>query len=245
MLIGIDPGHGGTDPGAVSPVRTQIGDQLYTKEAVITLDIAKRVQGILLACGHQVLMTRTDDRFVSLFNRSNMFNQAKCDIAVSIHLNSSVNSTAKYIASFIQQTGGQAKQLAGLIQKNLVKASGWPDGGVRVKNLHMTRETKMPAVLLELGFVSNPHEERQINQAEVQSKLAAATAEGILSYFGSVTPWQKALLDYAVHTEAGQAEIVRAGEVWKNKNAAGDKAGAQAAHEWANQVRQAMGLPVS
>jgi len=244
MLIGIDPGHGGTDPGAVSPIRPQIGDQLYTKEATITLDIAKRVQGILLACGHQVLMTRTDDHYVSLLNRSNMINQAKCDIAVSIHLNSSVNSSSKYIATFIQQTGARAEQLAGLIQTSLVKTTNWPDGGVRVKNLHMTRETYMPAVLLELGFVSNPDEERRISDPMIRSKLAAATAEGILAYFAPVTSWQRALLNYAIHTIDGQAEIVRAKEVWKRKNTAGDKVGAEAAHKWANQVRQVMGLPI-
>jgi len=160
-------------------------------------------------------------------------------------LNSSANSRAKYIATFVQQTGGKAEQLAGLIQKYLVKVTGWPDGGVRVQNLHMTRETKMPAVLLELGFVSNPDEERQINNSAIQSKIAAAVVEGILSYFGTVTSWQKTLLNYAIQPEAGQAEIVRAGEVWKNKNTAGDKAEADAAHKWANQVRQAMGLPVT
>lgn len=245
MIVGIDPGHGGYDPGAISPVRLHIGDQLYTKEAEMTLDIAERVQGILLACGYQVIMTRIRDEYVSLNDRSNLLNRANCDIAVSIHLNSSNSATANYIATYIQTTGGKAEQLAASIQKSLVKATGWPDGGVKVQNLHMTRETKMPAVLTELGFVSNPYEEQQINLPVVQSVLAAAIAEGILSYFGPVEPWQKNLFNYAVDAKAGKAEIARAGEVWKARTAAGNFAGADAAHKWANQVRQAMGLPIT
>lgn len=244
MKIGIDPGHGGYDPGAVSPVRHQLADQLNTKETQMTLDIAKRVQGILLACGHQVVMTRTTDEYVPLVDRTNLLNQANCDIAVSIHLNSSTVASANYVTTYIQATGGKAEQLAASIQKSLIKAMGWPDGGVKTKNLHMTRETKMPTVLTELGFVSNPYEEGQINLPVVQGELAAAIAGGILGYFGNIAPWQSNLLNCAADAAASQAEIARAGEVWKSKNAAGDQAGADAAHNWANQVRQAMGLPV-
>ncbi len=245
MIIGIDPGHGGNDPGAVSPVRLQIGDQLYTKESEMTLDIAKRVQGILLACGHHVIMTRIRDEYVSLYDRPNLLNRANCDIAVSIHLNSSHSASANYIATFIQATGGKAEQIAGLIQKSLVRATGWPDGGVKVQNLHITRETKMPAVLTELGFVSNPYEEQQMSLLVIQGVLAAAVAEGILLYFGPVEPWQINLLNYAVDTKAGKDEIDRAGKVWKTRTTAGDVAGADSAHKWANQVRQAMGLPTT
>jgi len=65
-----------------------------------------------------------------------------------------------------------------------VQATGWPDGGVRVKNLHMTRETKMPAILVECGFISNPEQERQLKQPEFQRKLARAIADGVLAYLG-------------------------------------------------------------
>ncbi len=242
MKIGIDPGHGGRDPGAVSPIRPALNDQLYTEEADVTLAIAKRLRGILLACGHEVVMTRTADTTISLSQRTDMLNDCKCDMAVSVHLNSATNSTAKYIATFIQGTGGQAEKIAELIQPLLVKTSGWLDGGVRIKNLHMTRETKMPAVLVELGFVSNPEEEKILNQKQFHGKLAAAIAEGILSYAGTIHSWQKLLLTYAVNSYAGEDEIIRAQGVYRLKKMQGDLAGAEAAHKWADQVRMAMGV---
>ncbi|MEN6325770.1 MAG: N-acetylmuramoyl-L-alanine amidase [Syntrophomonas sp.] len=245
MKTGFDAGHDRTDPGAVSPVRPTLGDKLYTEESDITLAVSKRCQGILLACGHEVVMTRTTDVDISLKQRADLLNAANCDIAVSIHLNSIANPMANYIATFIQGTGGRAEKLGKCIQPKLVKASGWPDGGVRVKNLHMTRETKMPAVLVELGFISNPGEEKQLNDPVFRGRLAAAICEGILIYAGAIQPWQQNLIKYAADPEAGQAELDRAGDVWKKKLAAGDLAGKEAAHKWANTVRQAMGLPTT
>jgi len=237
LKIGIDPGHGGRDPGAVSPVRPSLNDQLYTEEAYVTLAIAKRLQGILLACGYEVIITRTDDTNISLNSRSNVLNQAGCDIAISIHLNSSTVSEPDYIATYIQATGGLAEKLAQCIQPRLVQITGWPDGGIRVSNLHMTRETFMPAVLVELGFVSNPQDEIQLNDPGVQGKLAAAIAEGTMIYAGELQPWQRNLLTYAADPTVGQTEIARAGEVWKKRTVVGDTAGADAAHQWANTIR--------
>lgn len=243
MRTGIDPGHGGRDPGAVSPKRPALGDKIYTEEDDIALSIAKRVQGVLLPIGHAVVMTREDSRYLSLSQRTKMLNDAKCDIAVSIHLNSVTDHKPNYISTFIQGKGGQAEQLAKQLQPRLVQVTGWPDGGIRVKNLHITRETNMPAVLLELGFLSNPSQEQQLNDLIFQGRLAAAIVEGILAYEGKpVQPWQKSLIAYAMDPEAGQAEIKRAQQVWQKKSKAGDKSGIEAAHIWAQKVRQAMGL---
>lgn len=238
---GIDGGHGKTDPGSVSPIRPSLGDTIYTEEDDITLAIAKRLQSIFLACGHEPVMTRIGDQYMSLYQRSNLLNKASCDVAISVHINSTINSTAKYISTFIQETGGPAEKLANCIQPLLVKASGWPDGGVKVANLHMTRETKMPAVLVELGFISNPEEEKQLIKKEFQGKLAAAIAEGTMAYAGAVHSWQKLLLTYAWNTYAGEDEIIRAQGVYNLKMMQGDHAGAEAAHKWADQVRMSMG----
>ena len=245
MKDGIDAGHGKTDPGAVSPLRPEMGDNLYTEEDNIALLIAKRTQGILLACGDQVVMTRDSDTYVSLQKRTQILNEANCDVAVSLHLNSSSSVTAVYVSSYIQGTGGSAEKLAQCIQPCLIRNTGWPDGGIRVQDLHMTRETKMPAVLVELGFVSNPWEEQQLNEPYVYGLFASAIAEGILAYAGEINPWQRNLLNAAKDIAAGQAELERAGEVWKMKTDAGDSAGADSAHNWANKVRQAMGLPTT
>ena len=108
----------------------------------------------------------------------------KCDLAISIHCNASENRSADYIATYIQATGGEAEKLAAKVQEQLVKATGWMDGGVKVANLHMTRETKMPSILVECGFISNPKQEALLGTVEMQKKIAVAIVQGLLDYIG-------------------------------------------------------------
>lgn len=176
MKIGIDPGHGGRDPGAIGPTR------LYEKD--VTLGISLELGRLLKAAELELVFTRTDDRTMELITRTALLNNQKCDLAISVHINSATRQEANYISTFIQGAGGQAEQLAKKVQVELVQATGWPDGGVRVKNLHMTRETKMPAILVECGFISNPEQEKLLRQPEMQKKLARAIADGILAYLG-------------------------------------------------------------
>lgn len=173
MKIGIDPGHGGRDPGAIGPTR------LYEKD--VTLGISLELGRLLKAAELEPVFTRTDDRTMELITRTALLNNQKCDLAISVHINSATRQEANYISTFIQVAGGQ---LAQKVQNELVQATGWPDGGVRVKNLHMTRETKMPAILVECGFISNLEQEKQLRQPEFQRKLARAIADGILAYLG-------------------------------------------------------------
>lgn len=175
-LIGIDPGHGGHDPGAVG--------LNGLKESEVTLSIAKRVEAYLVAAGQGVVMTRQEDAYVALLARTALLNQQKVDIAISVHINASTNRTANYVATFIQGPGGQAEVLAKHVQPRLVAATGWKDGGIRVQNLHMTRETRMPAILVEVGFISNPEQESQLRAITTRDKLARAVADGVLEYLG-------------------------------------------------------------
>lgn len=177
MKIGIDPGHGGKDPGAIGPTG------LYEK--IVTLDVSLGVKQLLEQAGHQVTMTRTTDKYLDLSERTNLLNAANCYIAVSIHANSFTRPDPNYMSVFIQARGGQAEKLAEKIQLRVVTATGWPDGGVRVANLHMTRETKMPAVVVEMGFISNPAQEKQLADPAFRKKLASAVASGILDYTGT------------------------------------------------------------
>ena len=176
MRIGIDPGHGGRDPGAVGGAGV--------KEKDITLAISLELNRLLKAKGLDVFMTRVEDSYLELVTRSALLNNTKCGLAISVHINSATRREANYISTFIQGAGGQAEKLAAKVQAQMIKATGWSDGGVRVKNLHMTRETKMPAILCECGFISNPEQERQLRQPETQKKIAGAIADGILVYLG-------------------------------------------------------------
>ncbi len=176
MLIGIDPGHGGSDPGAVGPSGLH--------EAEINLDVGIKLAEILKRHGLEVVGTRTEDKYVSLFERVRILNRAKCDYVVSIHCNAAANQEACYLSTFIQGRGGKAEPLAEAAQRQLVEATGWADGGVRVKNLHMTRETDSPAILVEMGFISNPDQEAQLKTESMRDALAEAIAKGLLDYLG-------------------------------------------------------------
>ena len=176
MRIGIDPGHGGFDPGAISPNR------LYEKD--VTLGISLELARLLKQAGLKPVLTRADDRTLEPGTRTALLNNQKCDLAISVHINAATRREANYISTFIQGRGGQAEQLAKKVQAELVQVTGWSDGGVRVKNLHMTRETVMPAILCECGFISNPEQERHLRLPEFQKKLARAIADGVLVYLG-------------------------------------------------------------
>jgi N-acetylmuramoyl-L-alanine amidase len=134
--------------------------------------------------GHEVIMTRVTDETLSLSDRTNILNKARCDFCVSVHVNSHTTSSPNYISTFIQGIGGEAEKLAKYVQPRLVQATDWEDGGVRVTNLHMTRETDMPAILVELGFISNPDQESQLRYVVFRRRLAKAIALGVLEYTG-------------------------------------------------------------
>jgi N-acetylmuramoyl-L-alanine amidase len=176
MLIGDDAGHGGKDPGAAG--------LNGLKEKDVNLAIAQSVYYALVSAGLECYMTRKTDESMELLTRTTCINNMGCDYAVSIHCNASDHRDADYIATYIQGTGGKAEQLARKVQAQLVAATSWEDGGVKVANLHMTRETRMPAILVECGFISNPEQEAQLATPAMQRTIAVAIARGILEYIG-------------------------------------------------------------
>lgn len=179
MNIGIDPGHGGSDPGAVGPTGL--------RESEVTLTIAKRLSYLLLAAGYGALLTRNEDSFVDLRPRTDLLNREDVHYTISIHCNASTNRSANYISTYIQAAGGEAEKLARAVQKRLVQATGWRDGGVRIQNLHMTREKQMPAILVECGFISNFEQEQQLRRLAMRETLAMAISLGIQDYLGKGT----------------------------------------------------------
>ena len=141
-----------------------------------------------------------------------------------MHINSATRQGADYISTFIQAQGGEAEKLAGKVQNELVQATGWPDGGVRVKNLHMTRETRMPAILVECGFISNPEQEQQLRQPETQKKLALAIADGVLAHLGKKKKGgdvveKPAQWKLDIMKQAEQAGIIEPGKHQADENA--------------------------
>lgn len=173
-MIVIDPGHGGVDDGAT-------GVSKKTKEKVINLSVAKRLESLLKASGAKVIMTRTGDVSVSLENRVSMAVNAKADAFVSIHHNTYPSSKMDGVMTFYYHASDM--RLAQTVQKHLVRTTSLTDRGARYGNLFVLRENKVPAILVELGFISNPQEEQKLIQPAMQDKEAAAIATALEEYF--------------------------------------------------------------
>ncbi len=183
-IIAIDAGHGSPDPGAVG--------KMGTKEKDVTLDIARRVERILQSRGATVIMTRSGENEVGLYQRTDKANAAKADIFVSIHINANDNPSLGGTSTYVYNGTGDAKQaarikesnrLAGYVQNELLKTLGLRDVGVRSANFVVLRTSNMPAILAELAFISNLAEEKYINTENFKNSSAEAIAKGIGLYF--------------------------------------------------------------
>lgn len=180
LKIVLDPGHGGKESGASGPTG-------YLEKDV-NLVVSKLLRDELVKEGATVVMTREDDKEVSLVERQAIISQEEPSIAISIHHNSLPDDgdaeKTKGFAAFWYQP--QAHNLAMFLHNYVVKKIGRPSYGVFWDNLALTRPTAAPSVLLELGFMSNPDEFEQIVNPEVQKKTADAIAQGITEWFMSV-----------------------------------------------------------
>ncbi len=178
--IVLDPGHGGKETGASGPTG-------YLEKDV-NLVVSKLLRDELVKEGATVVMTREDDKEVSLVERQAIISQEEPAIAISIHHNSLPDDgdaeKTKGFGAFWYQP--QAHNLAMFLHNYVVKKIGRPSYGVFWDNLALTRPTAAPSVLLELGFMSNPDEFEQIVNPEVQKKTANAIAQGITEWFRSV-----------------------------------------------------------
>ncbi|WP_138497903.1 N-acetylmuramoyl-L-alanine amidase [Nostoc sp. PA-18-2419] len=180
LKILLDPGHGGKESGASGPTG-------YLEKDV-NLVVSKLLRDELVKRGATVVMTREDDKEVSLAQRQAIISQEEPAIAISIHHNSLPDDgdaeKTKGFAAFWYQP--QAHSLAVFLQNYVVKNLGRPDYGVFWDNLALTRPAAAPSVLLELGFMSNPDEFEQVVNPEEQKKMANAIAQGITEWFRSV-----------------------------------------------------------
>ena len=191
-IVYLDAGHGGYDPGA---------SYFGISEKSLTLAIQSRVKAKLEAEGYQVVTTRTSDTYVDLTDRSRAANASESDIFVSIHINASGSSAAQGIETYYYQPYAEypsrinatyhanstrlsmSDTLANAIQSSLINATGAQNQGVKRQTFAVLRETTAPAVLLELGFLSNPQEAARLNTSAYQETLANAIVAGIKSYY--------------------------------------------------------------
>lgn len=222
-LIVIDAGHGGKDPGATGPGGTQEKD--------ITLAIAKLLKKKLEESTEaEVLLTRTNDEYWALADRTAFANKEKADIFISIHVNASRRRRAHGVETFFlsfdatddearetaafennvislegktelapvddikailwdltqTQSHHESSRLAETIYLSLFKEMGGELRGVKQAPFHVLVGATMPAVLIEVGFISNPREEKKLKKVKVQDRMATAISKGVVKFEGSM-----------------------------------------------------------
>ena len=170
--IVIDPGHGGSDCGA-----TRNG--IYEKN--ITLDISKRVETLLKNKGYVVKMTRNSDDTVSLQDRVEISEEFAPDIFVSIHVNSSNSETPQGLETHYYKDN--SLKLAKTVHASLLNNVNANNRGLFRSKFYVINHTTAPAVLVEIGFISNPSERAQLVSESRKQATAKAIAEGIYDYF--------------------------------------------------------------
>ena len=171
----IDPGHGGTDGGAVGPSGL--------READVALAIGRLVRDSLVGQGIPAVMTRTDDASVPLEDRPDLAQRNGGVVFVSIHANASRSAGAAGTETYYKTPESQA--LARVVQSEVAQALGEPDRGVRTADFYVLANAPMPSVLVETAFITNPSEEAMLRDPAVQRRIADAIARAIAKYLAA------------------------------------------------------------
>jgi len=173
LIVVIDPGHGGPDPGAIGIAGLQ--------EKELVLDIGSQVAQILEQQGIQSILTRPDDRDLDLQPRVDMAEQVHATVFVSIHANS-IDLSRPDISGLETYYYDSGEQLAHTIHRSILDATGIPDRRVRQARFYVLRKTSMPSVLVEVGFVTGRDDAARLSDSSYRRQMAAAIARGIVQY---------------------------------------------------------------
>lgn len=193
--IVLDPGHGGSDSGAIGHRR------VYEKKAV--LDVAKRTRDILKAQGLSVRLTRESDYFIPLAKRTSLARQWGADLFISIHFNAAANSSVSGIETYVCSSPGFASTMGGradprtykgnqfdkkntllgyYLHRGMLKQVKAIDRGIKHARFEVLRSAPCPAALLECGFITNKSEAARVISRQHRATLAKGIANGIMSY---------------------------------------------------------------
>lgn len=176
-LVAIDPGHGGSDPGAVGPSGLQEKD--------VTLPVALRLRDALVTAGCDTVLTRDGDRDVScagspagveLQARVDVANSAGADVFVALHCNGAAAEAHGTEVWYYHEGQTLAEELCARLGALGLTVRGAKQGG-----FYVLKYTVMPAVLIEMAFITNPQEEARLGDPAFQGRLAAAICQGLLT----------------------------------------------------------------
>lgn len=177
-LVILDPGHGGQDEGA------KVNAFMEKKLTLITTLLVRKH---LETLGYRVIMTRTKDHYLTLPRRVAIANKAKGSLFVSVHFNSAPSLEAQGIEIFYFDSKElwrtkASRRLAHCILREVIGETHAISRGVKQGNIHVIRETDMPAVLVEGGFITNKEERSRLRDKEYLNRLAIGIADGIDRY---------------------------------------------------------------
>ncbi|HLR35700.1 MAG TPA: N-acetylmuramoyl-L-alanine amidase [Tissierellales bacterium] len=171
----LDFGHGGKDPGALGTNKT--------KESDTVLKIGMLIKNNLEQAFEKVITTREYDKYYSLDHRSSKANKENCDYFVSIHMNSSTNKSAKGVEVWVYDEKSKLYTLSKDICTNLSKDINTPNRGVKIsKNFSVLKKTKMPALLIEIDFISNTSVEASLKSDIYIKNIATSISKSLLTF---------------------------------------------------------------
>lgn len=181
FVVAIDAGHGGRDPGAVG--------SRGLREKRVALDVARRVAELLRGKGHRVHLSRSTDRTLTPSMRTAWLKRTRSDVLVSIHCDSTRVRSYRGGASTYYHGGHRpSRQLARSVQRGMVTRARTRDAGIKSdytrfgRGFYLLRKARRPAVLVEVGYISNPATERLLATATYRQKLAQGISGGIVEY---------------------------------------------------------------
>ncbi len=177
ITVVVDAGHGGHDPGAV---------MAGVEEKDVVLDIALRIFELSQASPIQVVLTRSTDRYVDLKERVRFAERVGAVLYISVHANYVSDPRVRGIEVYVDDTrppSDPSWRLAEAVLGALVAETGARNRGVRTQKLYL-RHTDLPAVLVEVGYLSNPKERSLLLTPSYRERLARAILEGILEFLG-------------------------------------------------------------
>jgi len=181
VIIVLDPGHGGRDPGAV------VGDIL---EKDVNLEIVKKVRGLIEAQPRlKPVLTRATDVTIDKLDRTQLADDIGAVLYLSIHVNAFDDPEVNGAETWVDDTrppGDESWKLANFVQDALVVATGARDRGIRSQELYL-QHTTLPAVSVEVGFLTCPEERAKLLDSTYQDRIAQGILKGILDYLDTTT----------------------------------------------------------
>ena len=181
ITIMLDPGHGGSESGAIGPLG------LSNAEKTINLNTALKLQSELKALGAKVIMTRSSDKVVSLADRLAASRNSRPDMFISIHANSMADNVdiSKKSGLSVYYREKTALPLGTGLYNQIIKDLNRDKDGIRNKNFYVIRGTWTPSILIESGFVPNPNEFEWLTDSQKQTEYAKTISKAIVNYFKS------------------------------------------------------------